>query len=196
MSEQAIQSLLRFFFGKIGAPSRRRSSLAAKGYISCRLPGCKRSRDGFGTLPTSCGLRRFEFLRENSKQPFSSSFQKNPEGFTFGILVICFSDVRTASSAGESKKAFASSIERSEKRTTTLRLSKSCRWNSNRLFTGRPHVMQETDYSVPLERLAGMKTFWREQFCPLLRTGMTQTAGGCCSISDRARKRDYEYGVS
>ena len=136
MSEQAIQSLLRFFFGKIGAPSRRRSSLAAKGYISCRLPGCKRSRDGFGTLPTSCGLRRFEFLRENSKQPFSSSFQKNPEGFTFGILVICFSDVSTASSAGESKKAFASSIERSEKRTTTLRLSKSCRWNSNRLFTG------------------------------------------------------------
>ncbi|MCI6027404.1 MAG: hypothetical protein MRZ28_08895, partial [Oscillospiraceae bacterium] len=58
------------------------------------------------------------------------------------------------------------------------------------------HVMQETDYSVPLERLAGMKTFWREQVCPLLRTGMTQTAGGCCVIGDRARKRDYEYGVS
>ena len=131
MSEQAVQSLLRFFSSK-----KSEHPHAAKGYISCRLPGCKRSRDGFGTLPTSCGLRRFEFLRENSKQPFSSSFQKNPEGFTFGILVICFSDVRTASSAGESKKAFASSIERSEKRTTTLRLSKSCRWNSNRLFTG------------------------------------------------------------
>ena len=38
--------------------------------------------------------------------------------------------------------------------------------------------------------------FQRERVCPLLRTGMTQTAGGCCSISDRARKRDYEYGVS
>ena len=48
---------------------------------------------------------------------------------------------------------------------------------------GRPHVMQETDYSAPLERLAGMKTFWREQVCPLLRTGMTQTAGACCSMS-------------
>ena len=29
--------------------------------------------------------------------------------------------------------------------------------------------------------------FQREQVCPLLRTGMTQTAGGCCVIGNRAR---------
>ena len=30
--------------------------------------------------------------------------------------------------------------------------------------------------------------FQREQVCPLLRTGMTQTAGGCCVIGNRARE--------
>ncbi|GKH50610.1 hypothetical protein CE91St46_21720 [Eubacteriales bacterium] len=29
--------------------------------------------------------------------------------------------------------------------------------------------------------------FQRERVCPLLRTGITQTAGGCCVIGDRAR---------
>ena len=42
---------------------------------SRRLFGCKRPHDCFGSLPTFCGLRRFESIRKGLQKSFSSSFQ-------------------------------------------------------------------------------------------------------------------------
>ena len=67
--------------------------------------------------------------------------------------------MRTPSSAGESKKASASSVERSEKRAKTLRLLISSSGINNARLRAVGQVMQETDCSVPLERLAGTMPF-------------------------------------
>jgi len=52
------------------------------------------------------------------------------------ISFVCFSEMRTPSSAGESKKALASSIERSEKGAATLPLSRKLILDRQRPFTG------------------------------------------------------------
>ena len=92
---------------------------------------------------------------------------------------------RTTGSAGEKKLSLqASSEARNERQLYDYQ--KVAVGTVIACLRAAVHVMQETDYSVPLERLAGNMPFWREQFCPLLRTGMTQTADGCCAMGDRA----------
>ena len=57
------------------------------------------------------------------------------------------------------KKALASSIEQSEKRTTTLLLLRNYHLINNARLRAVGQVMQVVDFSVPLERLAGMIPF-------------------------------------
>lgn len=62
-----------------------------------------------------------ELIRRKMKHKTKAQQLRENERLCFSV--VCFSKTRTPSSAGESKKALASSAERSEKKSTTLLLS-------------------------------------------------------------------------
>lgn len=76
-------------------------------------------------------------------------------------------------SAGRSKKVLASSIGRSGKRTTTLDCQKAAVETVTACFRAAVQVMQETDDSALLARLAGMKPFHGLHKLPAWRDVMT-----------------------
>ena len=78
ISEQALYRLLRFFFGKIGRLSHRRSSFSVKGRLRvpclARVPfGCGHPCEGLGSPPALCGLRRLESVRKERGKSLSAS---------------------------------------------------------------------------------------------------------------------------
>ena len=79
---------------------------------------------------------------------------------------------RTTGSAGEKKLSLqASSEARNERQLYDYQ--KVAVGTVIACLRAAVHVMQETDYSVPLERLAGMKTFWGLRKPPGLTEVMT-----------------------